>query len=69
MTQDEMIIRTKELTGQHAAKLELFRAAAFLNQPAEAEILRIHMHTLIDEMLDNVYFSTRHMAEALNGKG
>lgn len=63
MTYEEVLANTKEVTTQYQAKLANFQQCAIVDNKAECEIIRLHMHTLLDIMLDNVYLSTRQMVE------
>lgn len=64
MTIEDVIKRQRELTLQHEAQLALFRTCCVDDNKDMADLIRIHLNTLMNEMYDCIYLSTRLMIEA-----
>lgn len=64
MTMEQVLSRQKELSLIYQGQLDLYRTACMDDDKATADIIRLHLHTLMDGMYDCIYLSTRLMVEA-----
>lgn len=64
MTMEQVLSRQKELSLIYQGQLDLYRTACVDNDKGMADIARVHLHSVMDEMYDCIYLSTRLMVEA-----
>ncbi len=64
MTMEQVLSRQKELSLIYQGQLDLYRTACMDDDKNGADIIRLHLHTLMAEMYDCIYLSIRLMVEA-----